>query len=293
MLVTMKEIVDVADKEGYCVPAPNYQHVMMMYKAVEAAEEANSPLILDIGRHGLDAESRRKFIDLCSASRAAAEAASVPVCINLDHGGEYDLIVQCMFDGLTSVMVDRSYLSYEENVAQVAELTKVAHALGISVEAELGHVGNNVVEGVENTGHNAAITSEEDKRKFYTNPDQAVDYVAATGIDCLAVAVGTVHGAYPAGFEPSIDFELLAELFEKVPVPLVLHGGSGTGDEILSKLGPYASKLNVGTDLFRAWAEGVADASAKGGDPAAEGTERYVAVLKHYMEVLGSAGKAE
>lgn len=290
MLVTMKEIVDRADAEGYCVPAPNYQHVMMMYKAIEAAEECNSPLILDIGRHGLDAESRRKFQDLCSASRKAAEAASVPVCINLDHGGEYDLIVQCMADGLTSVMVDRSYLPYEENVAQVKELAKVAHALGISVEAELGHVGNNVGGGNPN---NTEIRTEEDKRKFYTNPEQAVEYVKETGVDCLAVAVGTVHGLYPEGFKPSVDFDLLAELFEKVPVPLVIHGGSGSGDAILSKLGPYASKLNVASDIFKAFRVAEAEAVKSGeGDAFQAGLNGYKEELKHYIRILGAEGKA-
>ena len=290
MLVTMKEIVDAADKGGYCVPAPNYANEIQLRAAIDAAEECKSPLILDISRNGGMTVKRENFIDLCRTSRSLAENASVPVCINLDHGSTFEIITQCMHDGCTSVMVDRSYLPYEDNAAQVKELTRFAHALGITVEAELGHVGNNVGGGNPN---NTEMRTEEDKRKFYTNPEQAVEYVKETGVDCLAVAVGTVHGLYPEGFKPSVDFDLLAELFEKVPVPLVIHGGSGSGDAILSKMGPYASKLNVASDIYKAFRVAEAEAVKSGeGDAFEAGLNGYKEELKHYIRILGAEGKA-
>ena len=292
MLVTMKEIVDAAREGHYCVAAPNYNDVTQMHAALAAAEEAKSPLILDIGRF-FGTEDRELFCDLCQTSRRAAERASVPVAINLDHGSKYDYIVQSIVDGCTSVMADRSGLPYEQNVAEVAELARIAHALGVSIEAELGHVGTNE-DGKALDGLQHHVETEEEKRALYTNPDQAIEYVEATGIDCLAVAVGTVHGFYPEGFVPSVDFELLAELREKVSVPLVIHGGSGSGDEILKGMAPYASKLNVGHDLFKAFADGIAEAvkSGSGEDPVEAGSKAYTAELVHYMTVLGSVGKA-
>lgn len=289
MLVPMKDIVDVARECRYCVAAPNYSDVTQLYAAIAAAEEVRSPLILDIGRMFATAD-REIFIDLCQISRRVAERASVPVAINLDHGAAYTDIVQAMFDGCTSVMADRSSLPYEENVVQVAEIVRIAHSVGISVEAELGHVGTNEDEAaLEGLQHH--VDTEEEKRALYTKPEEAVRYVEETGVDCLAVAVGTVHGFYPEGFIPSVDFELLAELREKVPVPLVIHGGSGSGDEILSGMAPYVSKLNVGHDLFKAYANGIA-AAEPSADAVAKGSRAYTDELIHYMTVLGSVGKA-
>ncbi len=290
MLVPMKEIVDAAREGHYCVPAPNYMDVSQLYAAAAAAEQANSPLILDIGRFG--GSPRDLFIDLCQVSRNVAERISVPTAINLDHGEDFEYIVQAIYDGCTSVMADRSSLPFEENVEQVSEIVRIAHAVGVSVESELGHVGTNEDEEALG-GLQHHVETEEEKRAMYTNPEQAIEYVERTGVDCLAVAVGTVHGFYPEGFVPSVDFELLAELREKVSVPLVIHGGSGSGDEILAGMAPYASKLNVGHDLFKAYSDGIAAAVASGeGDPVEAGSAAYTAELVHYMEVLQSAGKA-
>lgn len=290
MLVTMKEIVDAAREGRYCVPAPNYNDVTQLYAAADAAVQARSPLILDIGRM-FATEDRALFQELACASRSVAERIDVPCAINLDHGSAYEHIVQAMFDGCTSVMADRSSLPFEENVAQVAEIVRIAHAVGVSVESELGHVGTNEDEEALG-GLQHHVETDEEKRALYTNPEEAVRYVEETGVDCLAVAVGTVHGFYPEGFVPSVDFELLAELREKVPVPLVIHGGSGSGDEILKGMAPYASKLNVGHDLFKAFGDGIAAAVESGEDPVVAGSRAYTAELVHYMEVLGSANKA-
>ena len=151
-----------------------------------------------------------------------ADKANVPVAINLDHGATYEDAIDAIAAGFTSIMVDRSSLPYEENVAQVKELVKVAHATGVSVEAELGHVGQ---------GDNYAV----DGKQALTDPAEAKKYIEETGIDMLAVAVGTAHGEYIG--TPHIDFDRLAAIKEAVgqDFPLVLHGGSGSGDENLAK----------------------------------------------------------
>ena len=184
MLVTMKEILDAAKAGNYCVPAPNYGDALELKACIDAAEESKSPVILDIGFFGCTLED---FIQLAKASRVAAEMASVPVAINLDHGGSFEHIVQAIHYGCTSVMIDRSSLSYEENRDQTAEIVRIAHACGCSVESELGHVANNEEkrpEGAEEQGEGGGgedkevvrtlVTTEEEKRKFYTNPEQAV-----------------------------------------------------------------------------------------------------------------------
>lgn len=306
MLVTMKPILEAAREGHYCVPAPNYGNAIELKMCIEAAEEMNAPLILDIGHRG----NYKEFSDLCAASVKMAKEAKVPVAINLDHGSAFEFIVQAMYGGCSSVMVDRSWMSYEDNVKEVSEIVRIAHAIGLSVEAELGHVGVNPTEeelangtkAAENTDITKGVTrhayiTEEDKRATFTKVEDAVRYVKDTGVDCLAVAVGTVHGLYPKGIEPSIDYDLLAELREAVPVPLVLHGGSGTGAERLAKASQIgACKLNVGSDLQRAGREAVAAAVEAGKTPT-EITkahyEGYKAELMRYMDFCGAKGKAE
>ncbi len=301
MLVTMKEIVEAARKGGYCVPAPNYANELDMAKCIEAAEELRSPLILDIGHRG-DLDS---FISLAAASRERAIRATVPVCINLDHGSKWEYIVQAIHYGCTSVMIDRSSYPYAENAAMTAEMVKIAHACGVSVEAEIGHVGQNVQQDGQGNANSLSdleaadagkrdFSTEEQKRKFYTNPEEAVKFVEETGVDCLAVAVGTVHGLYPAGFTPSIDFDLLKELSEKVSVPLVIHGGSGTPEHMMARFGEFGvGKMNVASDIFKAKAIALNEAVKNGSkDPVGEAENAYKEELKRFMRVLGSAGKA-
>ena len=292
MLVTMKPILEAAKKGGYCVAAPNFFDYGMLLKAIEAAEELRSPVILDIVHRG-DTDA---FITMANTAAELARKATVPVALNLDHGAEFYKIVDALWSGCSSVMVDRSYLPYDENVKQVSEVVRIAHNIGKSVEAELGHVGTNGKEGDKLDESHHLVLTDEDKRKTYTKVDEAITYVKETEVDCLAVAVGTVHGLYPKGFKPSVDFELLAQLRDAVDVPLVIHGGSGSGDEILSKIGPNGGcKLNVGSDLVRCAREALDKAYAEGNpaDPIGAYYNGYKEELKHYMTVLGCAGKAE
>ena len=234
MLVTMKEMLDRASKENYGVAAPNVAHELDARAVLQAAEMMNAPIILDVA-YGATPD----IIFYGKYLTQLAEKAAVPVAINLDHGGTYQEGVAAIAAGFTSIMVDRSTLPYEENVAEVKELVKVAHALGVSVEAELGHVGQ---------GASYAA----DRDAGLTKPEEAVKYIEDTGIDMLAVAVGTAHGEYVG--TPHIDFDRLVEIKKATNgFPLVLHGGSGSGDENLKKACQLGiNKVNIYTDLAKA-----------------------------------------
>lgn len=234
MLVTMKEILNHASKGNYGVAAPNVCMELDSRAVIEAAEELKAPVILDVAYFWTpDIHFLGKY--LCEL----AEQATVPVAINLDHGKKIEEIIDAIKAGFTSVMMDSSSLPYEQNIQKVCEVVNIAHAVGVTVEAELGHVG---------TGENYDI----DGHASLTSADQAVDFVKKTGIDCLAIAIGTAHGYYKA--KPHIDFERLAEIKSAVgDLPLVLHGSSGTGDDVLEKLCKMGiNKVNVSNDLMKA-----------------------------------------
>lgn len=274
----MKEILTRASRENYAVPAPNVSTEMDARAYIEVAEDAKAPLILDLhSAHNAD------IMFLFGVLAKLADMASVPVAVNQDHGGSFEEAIRAIRGGATSIMVDRSMLPYEENVAQVSELTRIAHAVGVSVEAELGHVG----QGSEYAhDRDAALTSPEDAKK----------YIEETGIDALAVAIGTAHGAYKG--TPYLDYDRLVEIKRAVgpDFPLVLHGGSGTGYEALGKAaGMGINKVNVANDLFRAANNAVVEAKLEGNgcyefyNVAKKGIQEE---LNRYMDVLGCRGKA-
>lgn len=237
MLVTMKEILDDAKKNGYGVTAPNVQSEDTVRAVLEVAQEYNAPMIVDV--NSFIHPDLPWFVHMI---RDLANQVKVPVAINLDHGKTYKDMVLGIQSGFTSIMVDRSSLPYEENVKQTKEVVKMCAPLGISVEAELGHVGmgdNYAVDGVSNL----------------TVPEEAARFIEETGVDCLAVAIGTAHGRYKG--TPHIDFERLEQIVKACgDTPLVLHGGSGTGDENLSKAVHCGiQKVNLATELIVAGKE--------------------------------------
>ncbi len=277
MLVSMKEMLQKARREGYAVIAPSiHDSDSNVAMAIEAAEELKSPVILNIGY--------KAFTDLefqIHIARMRAERAKVPVAINQDHGATYEDSMRCIHYGYTSVMPDRSMLSFEDNIHEVAQIVKVAHACGVSVEAELGHVG---------IGQQYKI----DRDAALTDPTLAKEYVERTGVDCLAIAIGTAHGVYNG--TPYLDFPRLAEIMAVVDVPLVLHGGSGTGDENLAKACTMGiSKVNIGTACRHGAAnimrndDSRNDAYAR---PFRTISLGYKTVILHYMKLFGSVGKA-
>ncbi|MCK9288313.1 MAG: class II fructose-bisphosphate aldolase [Sphaerochaetaceae bacterium] len=276
MLVSLSEMLGRAKAEGYGVPAISAANEMTLRASIEAAEKANSPVIILTGYYQTDAVNYYTRI-----IEDFARMASVPVTAMWDHSSNFKESMRGIRAGFSSIMVDRSSLPYEENVKQVKEMVRIAHAVDIEVEAELGHVG---------TGVNYAA----DDTSVLTVPDEAVKFIEETGADCLAVAIGTAHGVYKG--EPKLRFDLLKEIAEKVPVPLVLHGGSGTGDENISKACSMGiCKVNVANELMRACYNALQADGMEGNNiykfwPVLD--KAYKQKCAHLFEVCGSAGKA-
>lgn len=280
MLVSMKEILEAAREGGYGVTAPNIYNADTIRVAVEAAEELRAPQILDI-HFGM---CPGNFSDVAAIAVDYAKNASVPVAINLDHGADFEQAVVAIHNGLSSVMVDRSSLPFEENVAQVSEIVKIAHACGVSVESELGHVG-------------FGASYDPDDTSNFTDPSMAKEFVDRTGIDCLAVAVGTAHGNYASGKTPKLDFERIKTLRDVTGIPLVLHGCSGTGDENLKKaIECGITKLNLFFDMNNnvyAKIKELDDMYALDISKLQEVIRvGYKEKLVHYMKLFGQCGKA-
>lgn len=278
MLVTMAEILNRARAEGYGVTAPNVQSEDTVRAVIKVAEELNAPMIIDV--NAFIHTDMPWFVNMI---RELSEVSPVPIAINLDHGKTYEDVMLGIRSGCTSVMVDRSSLSYEENVEQTKEVVKMAKALGISVEAELGHVGmgaNYAVDGVNNL----------------TEPEEAAKFIKETGVDCLAVAIGTAHGRYKG--VPHIDFERLAKIVEACgDTPLVLHGGSGTGDENLARaVRSGIQKVNLATELVVAGKEELVkffeDPNFDKWQLIPTFIKGYSDRLAHYVKLFGQDGKA-
>ena len=210
-----------------------------------------------------------------------AEEAKVPVALNHDHGQDLDFIIKCIQDGFSSVMIDASSFPFEENVHRTSTIVKLAHPHNICVEAELGHVGQ-------------AAEGDNSKADLYTDPEQAKKFVELTGVDALAVAVGTAHGSYPKGYVPKLDFERLALLKKTLDMPLVLHGGSGSGEENIRKaVACGINKINVCTDVFKVAQQAMVDRMAE--NPKTDYLDLCMTAevamkeyVKNYIRVIGS-----
>ncbi len=284
MLVTGKEILLDAQKNGYAVGAFNVNNMEIVQAIIEAAEETNSPVILQASQGGI---SYAGVEYIAALGKLAGRNAKVPVVLHLDHGTDFKQIIQCIRHGFTSVMIDASQYPLEENIAITKEIVKIAHAAGVSVEAELGKIG-----GTEDD----IIVDEKDAT--FTDPKEAKRFVDETGVDFLAIAVGTAHGVYKG--EPKLDYERIKAIREIIDVPLVLHGSSGVPEEAIRKAVPLGiSKINIDTDLRIKFAEGVKELLAENPDeidprkilkPA---KAKMKEKIKEKMEIFGSAGQAK
>ncbi len=235
MLMTMKEVLAVAHTNHFAVPAFNMSNNMLLRGVIEASEEAQSPVIFAIHPDEL-AFVRPAFI---KTAIEEAHRTSIPVCIHLDHGSSIKQILEAIQCGFTSVMIDASTRPLEENIAISKEVVRLAHSINISVEGELGTIGT--------TSRQAEAGTE---KIIYVNPDDVETYVHATGVDTLAVAIGTAHGLYPKDRKPELRLDLLKEITARVDIPLVLHGGSANPDEEIAmavKLG--INKINISSDI--------------------------------------------
>lgn len=283
MLVTGKEILEDAHKNGYAVGAFNINNMEIIQAIIEAAEETKSPVILQASQGGLK-YAGIEYIE--ALAKVAAHKAKVPVAIHLDHGTDFDQVIKCIRHGFSSVMVDGSKHPIEENIAITKLVVDIAHSVDVSVEGELGKIG-----GVEDH----VVVDE--REATFTDPDEAVRFVKETGVDSLAIAVGTAHGVYKG--EPKLDFDRIKIIKEKTNMPLVLHGSSGVPYESLEKAVSLGiNKINIDTDIRAAFAQAVKDFLKENPDnidprkilgPARMSMKE---VVMEKMKVFGSVGRA-
>ena len=293
-----------ARRSGYGVGAFNVNNLEAVLSVVEAAVEEKSPAIVAV------TPSAIKYAGLPYISkivRTAAELASVPLSLHLDHGEDFETASKCVGAGFTSVMIDGSHLKFEDNISLTKRVVDVAHPKGVSVEAELGRLA-----GVEES-------TVEEKDAILTDPAVAKDFVERTGVDTLAVAIGTSHGAYKFKAEPKLDFERLKLISKNVSLPLVLHGASSVPAWIIEKAAKYGAelggakgipeeniqkaislgiaKINIDTDLRLAWTATIREVlanSPKEFDPRkilGPAKEAMKQVVKGKMKLFGSTGK--
>jgi len=235
MLVSTREMLKKAVEGKYAVGHFNINNLEWTKAVLLTAQETNSPVILGVSEGAAKYMGGFKVIVGMVNGMLEEQNITVPVALHLDHSTKFEDAMTALKSGFTSVMVDRSQLAYADNVKEVAEIVKAAHALGVTVEAELGHVG----QGVE---------YEATRDAGLTHPEEAASFIKDTGVDCLAVAVGTSHGVYKG--VPKIDFDRLKAIKALVNAPLVLHGSSGTGDDNLKKCVELGiNKINLFTDL--------------------------------------------
>jgi len=235
VLYTGKSILDVANAHSFAIPAFNISDWAMFTGIMDISEEKNAPVIIAIHPD----EVSHITTDLIPAMHARAHRSSVPVAIHWDHGGTYEQIVQAIQAGFTSVMIDASLEPFEQNVALTRKVVEAAHAVGVQVEGELGTIGAN-----DSYGESGAAEI------IYTNVDDAVRFVEQTGVDSLAIAIGTSHGLYPAEKNPELRHDLLEQIKAAVGIPLVLHGGSSNPDGELSRAVELGvNKINISSDI--------------------------------------------
>jgi fructose-bisphosphate aldolase class II len=235
MLTTGKAILDVANEHSFAVPAFNISDWAMFQGIVEISEETDAPLIVAIHPD----EVRHIGPEMVTGIVERAHRSTVPIAVHWDHGATFEQMLEAFRYGFTSVMIDASMMPFEENVALSRAVTDAAHALGVSVEAELGTIGAN--DSYAEAGAAEII---------YTDPDDAVTLVERTGVDSLAVAIGTFHGFYPAHLKPELKLDLLKEIKSRVRIPLVLHGGSNNPDDEIREAARIGiNKINISTDI--------------------------------------------
>ena len=277
MLVNLDAVLKDAQKGHYAVGLFNTTDTDMLEAVISAAEELRSPVIIGTAEVLLP-YGELKLI--APAMVAAAKRASVPVVVHFDHGLTRERCIEAIDLGFSSIMFDGSAGDKKENLKNTAEIVRYAHERGITVEGEIGHVGE-------------AATNDGAVSDMYTTPKEAADFVAATGVDALAIAIGTAHGAYKE--KPKLDIERLKEIRATIDTPLVLHGGSGlSDDDFKNTIREGIAKVNIFTDLCVAGNEGMAEGLNKGLaylDIRNLKVEKIKAAAAKKMQLFGSAGK--
>ena len=288
MLVSMKEMLEDARKNHYALPAFDISNYEMMRAVLEVCEEERSPALL----MGLSVDLKGKGMPLlASMVKEASNFFAVPVCFHLDHATEFGLIQEAIEAGFSSVMYDGSVLDFENNAKNTAEVVKYAHAKGISVEAELGHVGNASVGSISETG------TDTDPGESLTVPEEVIRFVELTDVDALAVAIGTAHGVYKK--TPALRIDRLDEITAVCDRPLVLHGGSGTpNDQMQTAIRHGITKINIFSDVVAALNKGLKDKLNAAENPATwpflvfeDARIMMREVVRDKVRTFGSAGR--
>lgn len=285
MLYTGKSILDVANAHSFAIPAFNISDWAMFTGIMDISEEKSAPVIIAIHPD----EVSHITTDLIPAMHARAHRSSVPVAIHWDHGGTYEQIITAIQAGFTSVMIDASLEPFEQNVALTRKVVEAAHAVGVQVEGELGTIGAN-----DSYGESGAAEI------IYTNVDDAVRFVEQTGVDSLAIAIGTSHGLYPAEKNPELRHDLLEQIKAAVGIPLVLHGGSSNPDaELARAVSLGINKINISSDIKVAYHDRMREVlgtdrrlrEPNAIQPACIASMKVTAAEK--IDLFGAAGKAD
>lgn len=284
MLLNMTEMLEVAKKNHFAVGAYNVSESNLFRTVVEAAEENDSPAIIAVHPTELD-YCKDEFVKYMIAR---ISNSPVPFVLHMDHGDSIESIMRAVHDGFSSVMIDGSLLPFEENISKTAEVVRYCHMLDVSVEGELGTIGQ--------TGETIEGGMTEVK---YTDPEDAKTFVEKTGVDSLAVAIGTCHGLYPKGVTPKLRMDVLEAIRDVIDIPLVLHGGSGNPDtEVSEAVRIGIQKVNISSDYKSAFftkAREVLSRPNSGWDPNnlfPECIEAGKQVITHKMQLFDSVGKA-
>lgn len=282
-LVTCAEILARAEAGGYAVGAFNCNNMEIVQAIIRAAEAERSPVIIQASQGAIKYAGMGYLVALI---REAAASASVPVAMHLDHGTDFQQVMLCIRNGFTSVMIDGSHHPLRENIALTKRVVEVAHAVGVSVEGELGRI-----RGVEDE------VRVSEREAFFTDPEEARIFVQETGVDALAPSIGTAHGRYRG--KPKLDFDRLAQIQKMTGVPLVLHGSSGVpGEDIRRAISLGVRKVNIDTDIREAFVAEIRrslEADPSEIDPRqilGPAREKACEVIREKIRLFGSAGKA-
>ena len=282
-LVTVAELLQKAEAGGYAVGAFNCNNMEIVQAIIAAAEAEKAPVIIQASQGAIKYAGLEWIVGM---AKLAADQSKVPVALHLDHGTSFEQCVQCIRAGFSSVMIDGSKHPLDENIALTNKVLEVARAAGVSVEAELGKIG-----GTEDD------ISVDERDAMLTDPQEAKKFVDSTGVDSLAVAIGTAHGQYKG--EPKLDFERLAKIKEVVKIPIVLHGSSGVPDEALEKaISLGVRKVNIDTNIREAITYTIRqmlNEKPKEIDPRkviGPARDKAIEVIREKIRVFGSNGKA-
>lgn len=282
-LVNPLRMIENAQREGYAIAAFNIHNLETIQAVVEAAWEEQSPLIIQT-TPGTLKHAGISYVVACV--KTAAELYDIPIALHLDHCESFETIMQCIRAGYTSVMIDGSRLPYHENIAAVKRVVDIAKTVDVAVEGEIGRIG----------GTEDHMTVDQ-REAALTIPEEAQDFAKVTGVDTLAVAIGTAHGLYKG--EPKLDFERLSAIKEKVEIPLVLHGASGVDDkDIKETIRRGICKINIATELKIAMAQAIQDVFTD--NPEENDPRRYMGkakeavkgIARKKIQLCGSSGRA-